>query len=101
MACSPEISRNYAGPSLRLWQVRAEILRIERVFPIVDQGKGWDMDRIHATMNGTPNQQVNLAKPIPVLILYSTVIVTEDGINLFLLFARRGLSTFQFYKMNP
>jgi hypothetical protein len=31
-------------------------------------------------MNGTPNQQVNLAHPIPVLILYGTAIVTEDGI---------------------
>lgn len=47
---------------------------------VLRENPGWDMDRVHATMNGTPNQQVNLANPIPVLILYGTVIVTEDGI---------------------
>lgn len=47
---------------------------------VLRENPGWDMDRIHATMKGTPNQQVNLAHPIPVLILYGTVIVTEDGI---------------------
>jgi murein L,D-transpeptidase YcbB/YkuD len=31
-------------------------------------------------MNGAPNQQVNLAHPIPVLIVYGTAIVTEDGL---------------------
>ena len=34
-------------------------------------------------MNGTPNQKVDLAHPIPVLILYGTAIVTEDGIVYF------------------
>src|ERR1700756_1182770 len=47
---------------------------------VLRENPGWDMDRVRATMNGTPNQQVNLAHPIPVLILYGTVIVTEDGI---------------------
>ena len=38
------------------------------------------MDRVRAAMNGgAGNQQVNLARPIPVLIVYATVIVTEDG----------------------
>jgi murein L,D-transpeptidase YcbB/YkuD len=41
---------------------------------------GWTMERIRAAMNGDKTQQVNLAKPIPVLILYGTVIVNEDGI---------------------
>jgi len=41
---------------------------------------GWNADRVRAAMNGSPNQQVNLAHPIPVLIVYATVIVTEDGI---------------------
>jgi L,D-transpeptidase YcbB len=41
---------------------------------------GWDMDRVRGAMNGTPNQQVNLAHPIPVFIVYGTVVVTEDGI---------------------
>jgi len=59
---------------------------------VLRENPGWDLDRVHATMNGTPNQQVNLANPIPVLILYGTVIVTEDGIVHFLrrhLWARR------------
>lgn len=41
---------------------------------------GWDMDRVRGAMNGTPNQQVNLAHPLPVLIVYGTVVVTEDGV---------------------
>ena len=41
---------------------------------------GWDSDDVRAAMNGTPNRQVNLAHPIPVLIVYGTVVVTEDGI---------------------
>ena len=47
---------------------------------VLHENPGWDMDRIRATMDGTPNQQVNLAHPIPVLILFGTVILTEDGI---------------------
>jgi murein L,D-transpeptidase YcbB/YkuD len=42
---------------------------------------GWDMDRVRAAMKeGTNNRQVNLPRPIPVLILYGTVIVPEDGL---------------------
>ena len=41
---------------------------------------GWTMERIRAAMNQDKPQQVNLAKPIPVLILYGTVTVSEDGI---------------------
>ncbi|HEY4951101.1 MAG TPA: L,D-transpeptidase family protein [Candidatus Acidoferrales bacterium] len=40
----------------------------------------WNMDSVRAAMNGSPNQQINLAHPIPILIVYGTVIVTEDGI---------------------
>jgi murein L,D-transpeptidase YcbB/YkuD len=47
---------------------------------VLRENPGWDMDRVRATMNGTPNRQVNLANPIPVLIVYGTVVVTEDGI---------------------
>jgi murein L,D-transpeptidase YcbB/YkuD len=47
---------------------------------VLRDNPGWDTARVRAAMNGTPNQQVNLAHPIPVLILYATVIVTEDGI---------------------
>jgi len=41
---------------------------------------GWNEDRIKATMNGTvDNVQVNLDRPIPVLILYSTAVVEPDN----------------------
>ena len=40
----------------------------------------WNMERVRAAMNGSPNQQVNLAHPIPVFILYGTAIVSEDGV---------------------
>src|SRR5260370_36096631 len=38
---------------------------------VLRENPGWDMDRVHATMNGTPNQQANLAHPIRVLIVYA------------------------------
>jgi murein L,D-transpeptidase YcbB/YkuD len=46
---------------------------------VLRDNPGWNMDRIRAAMNGDVTQQVNLAHPIPVLILYATVIVSEDG----------------------
>ena len=39
----------------------------------------WTVDRIRAAMNGDTSVQVNLDKPIPVLILYSTAVVEPDG----------------------
>src|ERR1700735_739286 len=58
-------------------------IRLERpadmaVWVLRDNPGNWNMDRVRAAMNGSPNQQVNLAHPIPVLIVYATVIVTED-----------------------
>ena len=47
---------------------------------VLRNNPGWDMDRVRAAMNGTPSQQVNLTQKIPVLIVYATVIVTEDGV---------------------
>jgi len=42
---------------------------------------GWDLQRVRQAMeDGKDNQQVNLAKPIPVLILYGTAIVDEAGV---------------------
>ena len=38
------------------------------------------MALIRAAMNGNSTQQVNLAHPIPVMILYGTVIVLDDGV---------------------
>jgi murein L,D-transpeptidase YcbB/YkuD len=50
---------------------------------VLRDNPGWDVDRVRAAMNGTANNQVNLARPIPVLILYATVIVSEDGVVYF------------------
>lgn len=47
---------------------------------VLRDNPGWDADRVRAAMNGTTTQQVNLTHPIPVLIVYATVIVTEDGL---------------------
>jgi murein L,D-transpeptidase YcbB/YkuD len=42
---------------------------------------GWTPERIRAAMTSGPDaQQVNLAHPIPVLIVYATVVVLEDGL---------------------
>jgi len=41
---------------------------------------GWDLERVRRSMeSGKDNQQVNLTKPIPVLILYGTAVVDETG----------------------
>jgi L,D-transpeptidase YcbB len=40
---------------------------------------GWNQDAIRAAMDAKQTLQVKLDKPIPVLVLYSTAIVTEDG----------------------
>lgn len=39
----------------------------------------WTADKINAAMNGDQTIQVNLDKPIPVLILYTTAVVEPDG----------------------
>jgi len=39
----------------------------------------WTRERIQAAMNGEKSVQVNLSSPIPVLILYATARVDEDG----------------------
>jgi murein L,D-transpeptidase YcbB/YkuD len=46
---------------------------------VLRNNPGWDAERIHAAMNGSTTQQVNLTHPIPVLIVYGTAIVPEDG----------------------
>lgn len=47
---------------------------------VLRENPGWTAERIHAALNGTTTQQVNLSQPIPVLIVYATVIVLEDGL---------------------
>jgi murein L,D-transpeptidase YcbB/YkuD len=39
----------------------------------------WTREKIVAAMNGTEPTTVVLAKPIPVLIIYTTAVVTDDG----------------------
>jgi L,D-transpeptidase YcbB len=47
---------------------------------VLRNNQGWDAEKIKAAMNGNQdNLQVNLAQPIPVLIVYATVVVEEDG----------------------
>jgi L,D-transpeptidase YcbB len=43
----------------------------------------WTREAILAAMHGSVTRQVNLATPIPVLILYGTALATEDGAVLF------------------
>jgi murein L,D-transpeptidase YcbB/YkuD len=47
---------------------------------VLRNNPGWNADRIRAAMSGSTTQQVNLTHPIPVLIVYATVIVSENGI---------------------
>jgi L,D-transpeptidase YcbB len=49
------------------------------VWVLRDNPGDWNLERVRAAMNGSAPQQINLAHPIPVLIVYGTVIVTEDG----------------------
>ena len=47
---------------------------------VLRDNPGWNMERVRAAMNGNTTQQVKLVHPIPVLIVYGTVIVLEDGV---------------------
>jgi murein L,D-transpeptidase YcbB/YkuD len=52
---------------------------------VLRNNQGWDLERVKQAMNGgKDNQQVNLAKTVPVLIVYGTAIVNEAGEALFL-----------------
>jgi L,D-transpeptidase YcbB len=60
-------------------------IRLERPADLADWvlrgNPGWTTEKIRTAMQGSSNNnQVNLTKPIPVLIIYATVVVTEDGI---------------------
>ena len=62
-------------------------IRLERpadlAFWVLGDNPGWSMDRVRAAMNGETMQQVNLAHPIPVVIVYGTAVVPEDGLVYF------------------
>ena len=59
-------------------------IRMERSADLAEwvlrDNPGWTPERIRAVMNGSTTQQVNLAHPILVLIVYATVIVSDDGL---------------------
>jgi L,D-transpeptidase YcbB len=44
------------------------------------ENPGWSEHRIRAAMNGDETQEVKLEHPVPVLIVYGTVIVLDDGL---------------------
>jgi L,D-transpeptidase YcbB len=46
---------------------------------VLREEPGWDEEKIRSAMNGDQTVQVRLERPIPVLILYSTAVVMEDG----------------------
>ena len=51
---------------------------------VLRDNPGWPLKRIVETMHGTETLQVNLKRPIPVLVLYGTVFVGEEGdVNFF------------------
>lgn len=62
-------------------------IRLERAADlaawVLRDNPGWDLERIRAAMNIDKTQQVNLAHPIPVLIVYGTVIVLQDELVYF------------------
>jgi murein L,D-transpeptidase YcbB/YkuD len=47
---------------------------------VLRDNPGWDEERIRAAMDGADAQEVKLAHPIPVLIVYGTAIVRSDGL---------------------
>jgi murein L,D-transpeptidase YcbB/YkuD len=46
---------------------------------VLRDNPGWDPERIHDAMNGSATQRIDLAHPIPVLLVYLTAVVLEDG----------------------
>ena len=46
--------------------------------------QGWNLDAVEEAMkSGRDNHTVTLKKPIPIVILYGTVVVKEDGLVYF------------------
>jgi murein L,D-transpeptidase YcbB/YkuD len=46
---------------------------------VLKRNPAWNLDRIRAAINGDHMIQVNLEQPIPVLILYGTAVIEENG----------------------
>jgi murein L,D-transpeptidase YcbB/YkuD len=57
-------------------ELAAWLLRSQKT----EQGKPWTLETVRVAMESGPdNQRVTLAVPVPVLILYDTAVVEEDG----------------------
>ena len=56
-------------------------IRVEHPFEFAELllGPGWDQDKIQATLDSRETKTVLLPKPLPVLLMYWTAIVREDG----------------------
>jgi murein L,D-transpeptidase YcbB/YkuD len=52
-------------------------IRLEKPDEMAAYVLGWDMDRVHAAMNGSDNKTITLPKKIPVYITYFTTYVTD------------------------
>jgi murein L,D-transpeptidase YcbB/YkuD len=50
---------------------------------VLRDNPGWDIENIRAAMNGDKTREVRLAHPIPVRIVYATVIVLQGGVARF------------------
>ena len=46
---------------------------------VLQGNPGWTLERIRSAMNGDKTVRVNLDRPIPVVIVYGTAVVMEDG----------------------
>jgi len=61
-------------------------IRVEKAdglaaWALAANNKEWTLEKVRAAMEGQQdNVQINLAKPIPVLILYATAIVDQNGV---------------------
>jgi murein L,D-transpeptidase YcbB/YkuD len=53
-------------------------IRLEKPDEMAAYVLGWDLDRVHAAMNGSDNKTVTLKQKIPVYITYFTTYVTDD-----------------------
>jgi murein L,D-transpeptidase YcbB/YkuD len=47
---------------------------------VLRDNPGWNPGHIHDAMNGSTTQRINLTHPIPVLLVYLTAVVLEDGL---------------------
>ena len=56
-------------------------IRVENPYEFAEQllGPDWDQDKIAATLDTRKITTVSLPKPLPVLLMYWTAIVSKDG----------------------